>query len=107
MNSPYPHSVNTSSGWPAKCGGWGTTADISLLESLNVIAPPVPGLLPVNSSIRRTSAGVCIVSVKDSHLLSSTLPLNALGRPKPGAFRAMFSQSVHAPSHLSRTSSGG
>src|SRR5680860_354339 len=75
-------------------------------ESISVVMAPVPSSLPVYSTQRLISVSLCIVSVNDSHLLSSTLPQKVLGRPKSGAFLASSSHSDQLPSTRSRTSGG-
>src|SRR6266436_1360802 len=83
-----------------KCGCAASTTDISQFESVKVTRPPVPATLPVNFSISSKKIGSRIVTVNDSHFDSSTLLLNAEGRPNAASLAASVSHSFQAPSVL-------
>ena len=66
---------------------------ISQLESLNVIRAPLPGTLPVKSSIIFNSLLPRLVTVKLSQFVSCTSPKNGSGFPSPGFFIVTLLQS--------------
>src|ERR1700677_3350026 len=79
----------------------------SQLESLNVISPPLPASLPLNSSISVKNAGSCVVTVNDSQVESAIEESKASGLPSsPGRLAARFCHSCQDPDDPDVSSTG-
>src|SRR5580693_5968541 len=78
----------------------------SQLESLNVISPPLPASLPLNSSINVKNAGSCVVTVNDSQVESLMEESNTAGLPSPGRLAARVCHSCQDPDDPDVSSTG-